>query len=99
MGNVATSDEQERQNSTDGSKVPTFTFSGGSSNPASGTDAFSGAHNSSSQQLITPPGTLRYFFVSSLAPLLSSPPCEKKERKKRFLCCYNYFEKNSCILH
>ena len=52
MGNTQ-SEEQERTKSTD---TPAFSFAGSSATPASGTDAFSGAHNSSSQQLITPPG-------------------------------------------
>jgi hypothetical protein len=50
MGNVTSADEQQQKAKT------TFPFSGGSTNPNSGTDAFSDAHNSSSQNLITPPG-------------------------------------------
>ena len=65
MGNLASSEEQERQKSADG-KSAAFPFGGSSSTPGNGTDAFSGAHNSSSQQLITPPGKMMSIIQQSL---------------------------------
>ena len=62
MGNTQ-SEEQERTKSTD---TPAFSFAGSSATPASGTDAFSGAHNSSSQQLITPPGKSHQTHISNV---------------------------------